>query len=299
VRGLTTDDRIAVLFLARGIGGGVAAAQAFLASLAAHPAGAPHDLVLLRKGFTDDAEAAEVARLADRHGARVIDLPDDGYDWGAYLRAAAQLPHGWVYLLNTHSRMLRAGWLHAAAEAAGATGVGAVGCTGSWQSLAPGLRFVLPLARWVGANRTPLHGLAEAAQQLWAVALGRQHPRGRDFPGFPNPHLRSNALLLRRTDLLQFGQGHALPQDKHAACLLESGRRGLSRYLLQRGLALRLVGADGSVHGPEAWDASGTFRTPGQPNLLVGDNQTRAYDSGTLRERQFLELISWGRTVSA
>jgi hypothetical protein len=289
---------VAVLHLSRGIGGGLAAAQAFFESYDAFPAGAPHDLVLLRKGYADQAEEHAVGMLAASRGGQVIDLPDDGYDWGAYFRAAAILPHPWLLLLNTHSRLQTRDWLVHFLAAAEGEAVGAVGATGSWQSLAPGLRFVLPLARWVAGNRTIAHGVFEAAQQIWAVARGQQHPRGRDFPGFPNPHLRSNAIMVRRSLLAEFGEGRALPRDKHEACLLESGRAGLSRFLVSRGLRLLVVGADGGVHAHEAWERSATFRMPGQPNLMIADNQTRAYAEGTLRQRRFLELVTWGRAVS-
>ena len=41
----------AVLFLARGIGGGLAATEAFLQSYRVHPAGLAHDLIILAKAM--------------------------------------------------------------------------------------------------------------------------------------------------------------------------------------------------------------------------------------------------------
>ncbi|MCW5570111.1 MAG: hypothetical protein KIT78_03355, partial [Steroidobacteraceae bacterium] len=187
-------DSIAVVFLARGIGGGPAAAEAFLDSYALHPAGADHELVLLRKGFADSAEADAVGRLAARHDARLLDLPDDGFDWGAYFRAADRLPHRQLLLLNTHSRLLRDDWLARFLAAAAEPGVGIVGATGSWQSIMPDVRSAWPLVGWVAKNRGVVHGVAEAMQQYGMIATGRLHPRRRNYPPFPNPHLRSNAL---------------------------------------------------------------------------------------------------------
>lgn len=291
-------DSIAVVFLARGVGGGPAAAEAFLDSYALHPAGADHELVLLRKGFADSAEADAVGRLAARHDARLLDLPDDGFDWGAYFRAADRLPHRQLLLLNTHSRLLRDDWLARFLAAAEEPGVGIVGATGSWQTAAPDLHNAWLLSRWVAANRSLLHGVAEAVQQYGMIALGPLHARARNFPGYPNVHLRSNAVLLPRDLLRDFASTHALPRDKEDAFRLESGKDGLTRFVLQRGLDVRVVGAEGSSTGPDKWDGSGTFRTPGQPNLLIADNQTRHYDAVNSGTRAVLEQLTWGRVFT-
>lgn len=291
--------RPAVVFLARGTGGGLAAAEAFLASYLSCPAGADHQLVVLRKGFADAAEAAALDRLAARHDATVLDLPDDGFDWAAYFRAAERLPNTRLLLLNTHSRLQHPDWLARMLAAAELPGGELVGATGSWQTVAPSLRYAWPLVRWVAANRSLLHGAAEAIQQYGMIALGRLHPRGRSFAGFPNVHLRSNALFIPRQLLCEFAAGQAIPRTKEDAFRLESGRAGLTAFVRRRGLGVLVAGADGRATPPEAWDRSGTFRTPGQPNLLIGDNQTRNYDAADARTRTFLELLTWGRVLSA
>jgi hypothetical protein len=40
-----------------------------------------------------------------------LTLPDDGFDWAAYRRAAEHLPHEFACFLNTHSRIRADGWL--------------------------------------------------------------------------------------------------------------------------------------------------------------------------------------------
>jgi hypothetical protein len=291
------SDSVAVVFLARGMGGGLPATQAFLESYQAHPAGAPHGLLVLRKGYEDPAEFDAVGRLATQHGARLLDLPDDGFDWAAYLRAAECVDNTWLVLFNTHSRLNRAGWLAHFLAASALARVGAVGATGSWQSLAPGVRIMWPQVRMVAANRTLAHGVAEALEQFWAMARTWPRGRDRDFPLFPNAHLRSNGIMVRRTMLSEFGSTRRLPTSKMAACRLESGRRGLSQYVLSQGLGLRLVGADGAAYAPEAWATSGTFRQPGQPNLLISDNQTRSYAAANDADQRALEIVTWGRPM--
>ncbi|MFW8646000.1 glycosyltransferase family A protein [Rhizobium beringeri] len=79
---------------------------------------------------------------------------------------------------------------------------------------------------------------------VWAesLSLANSNAAFREFPHFPNPHIRSNAFLVKRDDLL------AIPLEdkgKMAACRFESGKEGLSMHLLRQGLDILVVGADG------------------------------------------------------
>lgn len=287
---------VAVVFLARGIGRGLAAAEAFFSSYAGHKPGAPHDLIVLRKGFASPVESAALGQVAQAHGASLLDLPDDGFDWGAYFRAASILRHDWMLLLNTHSRLVANFWLQHYLAAA-KPDVGIVGATGTWQSIAANFEYVLTLAGGVTRNRTILHGAMEFLQQSAAAFAGPLLWRNRRFAKFPNIHVRSNAFLIRRDILQLFASQRVLPQTKWQAFELESGRCGLPSFVRSAGLALRLVGADGRAFAPEHWPESGTYSTPGQINLLVSDNQTRIYEQAARQQQQWIETLNWGRAL--
>ena len=102
---------VAVVFLARGIGGGLSSLRGVLESYSLHSAGLVHDLVILLKGWEEPMELLEAEGLARAAGARSLTLPDDGFDWAAYRRAAEHLPHEFACFLNTHSRIRADGWL--------------------------------------------------------------------------------------------------------------------------------------------------------------------------------------------
>ena len=93
---------------------------------------------------------------------------------------------------------------------------------------------------------------------------------------FPNPHLRSNAFLLRRSLFVEFAAQARFPRTKRDTHRLESGRKGLTRFMQSRGLAPVVVGRDHQAYASAQWIEARTFRTPGQPNLLISDNQTRS-----------------------
>ena len=76
---------------------------------------------------------------------------------------------------------------------------------------------------------------------------------------------------------------------------MESGRRGFTMYLKSRGLTTLVAGANGQSHDARHWLDSHTFRVPGQPNLLVADNQTTAYEQANINLKKNLEHRAWGK----
>ena len=49
---------------------------------------------------------------------------------------------------------------------------------------------------------------------------------------------------------------------------------------------------------PDQWNRSGTFLQGRQENLLVSDNQTRAYDSASEAKRRQLSVYAWGEDLT-
>lgn len=278
------------MFLARGTDGGIDATAGFFDAYRTYPPGCAHHLIVVAKGWEGLNGLADLRRLAADHGGRVVELPDPGFDWGAYMRLVPTLKHEWVCFLNTHSRPRVQGWLKLLWTTANKKelAIGAVGATASWETVLPSLR--LP------SQATPASLLLHPLKLCWNI--GRVVRNVAHFRPFPNPHLRSNAFLIRRDMFIEFCSGRAFPKTKDEAFRLESGRTGLTAYLESRGLQVFVQGANGAAYGKEAWMTSGTFRTPGQPNLLVNDNQTLAYDSAGVQLKCRLERAAWGRAFS-
>jgi hypothetical protein len=197
-------------------------------------------------------------------------------DVGTYFHVAARIRADILCLLNSNAEILGDAWLGKLVGALRSQGGGAVSATGSWESLVDnqwGLRPVHPvrLLRW----------LLRLSRFAW------------HFPRFPNPHLRTNALVIRRADLLRFGP--VRPTSKEEAWRFESGRAGLSAGLRRRGLPLAIVGRDGRVFNVCEWNSSGTFWQGEQANLLIADNQTQRYALADLAAREALERNAWSR----
>ena len=237
---------------------GPAPVERFAASYRRLPAGLDHRLVVLLNGFEARAAAAEhLEPLAGiDHDVLVLDRPV--LDLTAYAWGLERVDGERVCLLNSHSVLLAPGWLAALDTQLSRPGIGMVGATGSYERP----HSALP----------------------W---------RRRRWPAFPNPHLRSNALLAPR-DLLRSLDWRPVTV-KRQAWELESGRRGLSRQVLDQGLDLLVVGRDGAGYEPDRWPESATFRSGEQANLLVEDNRTRQWVEAPPAEREALARRAWGK----
>ena len=291
------DPATALVYLARGVDGGLASASAFFDSYRCHPAGLPHQLYVIAKAWPDRAAYQELMKLSADAGGKVIDLPDDGFDLTAYYRLACDLREERICFLNTFSVITTDNWLKQLTDALALSGVGLVGCFGSYGTLRPRLKNIL-FNTLETARAKPLKAalgdLVSYTRDYWC---GRQV--GYHFPAFPNPHVRTNAFLLDRATYLAFWQGKAIPQTKLAVCALESGSDGLTRFIEAGSRRAVVVGADGSVYQKDKWPESRTFRVPSQSNNMVADNATQRYLSESREYRRKKEFAAWGKCFTA
>jgi hypothetical protein len=110
---------------------------------------------------------------------------------------------------------------------------------------------------------------------------------------FPNVHVRTNAFMMR-TPLARQTLGRLIIKAKQDAHHAEHGPNSLTRQVVSRGLTALIVGANGRAYAPEWWSGSRTFRQGNQANLLVADNQTRAWDMLSWPERRIVYEATWG-----
>jgi len=236
--------------------------ERFAASYRAHPARHEHRLVLLLNGVDDDELRSACATVASELEAEMLELPGRMLDLDAYRAAGRRLEAETLMFLNTHSEILADGWLGFLAAALTPNGVGLVAATGSFESaLSAAPRPLKPFLR-------------------------------RRFPPFPNPHLRTNAFMLRRSLMLSL-DWPASPH-KRQALALESGSQSITRQIRDRGLEALIVDRNGHWYGPERWIESRTFRSGDQENLLVADNRTRQYATAAPPRRAELSRYAWG-----
>jgi len=271
-------SEVAVVYLARARSG-LESLRRFLRSYERHPGGLDHDLVVVFKGFSQEAELGEWRAALSRFPHRELRMSDLGFDLRAYALAARRLPHRYLCFLNSFSEPLTPDWLRILHRRVVEPGVGVVGCTASWESMFSNVERQL-------ASATALSPLPRLGLRIRTL-LNR-----RAFVPFPNPHLRSNAFLISRELMNRLRPRFVV--TKRGAYLWENGRRGFTRRIQELDLSVLVAGRDDRAYAPEVWPRSGTFRQGNQENLLVADNQTRGYAEADAGTRRQLSMYAWG-----
>ncbi len=278
---------VTVIYIARGVDAGLNSVKEFLAHYEKFAPGCPHRLIVVTKGWDGVPGLLEAKLLATHYSAEVVELPDDGFDWGVYMRLAPTLRDDWVCVLNSFSQPVTEHWLELLRVGALEIGVGAVGATGSWES-----------NLWSGVYVPwDFKSLVQFPARL-AYGCFRYLSKRNIFPGYPNPHLRSNALFLKSELLRAFCEKRSIPRSKEDALALECGISSLTKYVLSMGLDVRVIGADGRSFSSRDWVLSKTFRTPSQPNLLIHDNRTRLYERCDREMKRAIERATWGTLLT-
>ena len=276
------DAPIVVAYLARREEGRASLTR-FLDSYRRHPAGCPHQLAILQKGFMGihACEWGFWKNLLVGFPHVVHPVPQEGFDLGAYRAYLASVPRRSVLFLNSHSEILVNDWLDLMVRHLRPGCL--IGATGSWESHRSNL-----LEPYAPQGDTVIQRLRRSATAFRASKRADLS----DHPPFPNPAIRSNAFLVP-PDLHRFLAEWPIPHTKASCHALESGRAGLSRAVVGNGGTLLLAAADGNAYAPLTWPAAGVFRSLGQRNLIIADNQTRRYDSATTDEKRGLGWSAW------
>jgi hypothetical protein len=247
----------------------------FLRSYHAHPAGAEHALTIVLNGVPPGAAGEGPRRelLAEMTATEhaLIDLEGSVLDLAAYGEAARRIEHARLCFLNSYAVVQTDGWLAHFAHALDDPAVGLATASASWESQ----------AEWVRGKI-----------RYWPYQLMGLRGARRDYPRFPNPHVRTAAFMIARSVMLELGFDSV--KDKRAAYLLESGHANITRQVEARDLRAVVVGRDGRAYDTPDWPRSRSYRSGDQDNLLVADNRTRDWQDASPRLRRRLARDAWG-----
>ncbi len=297
---------IGIIYLCR-FAEGEEPVRRFLQTYRDHAAGVEHDFYVVFKGFPDRAKLETARAQFDGISINAIELDDSGFDLGSYVAAARAVSNRRLIFLNTFSQIQADNWLRHFDLAMNEPGVGVVGATGSWQSNAASYERTLKrlvLKFWnLPSEMRQAAGLGEDKPASLPLTMQRRS-RLRyilalfhyiyfvfEYGRHPNPHIRTNAFMVDRSQFLSL----RFPSftNKKDAYKFESGRLSLTRQYLSQGLQPVVVDRNGKVYDVEQWKSSGTFWISDQINLLVADNRTCDYAEGAQELRIYLEHIAW------
>jgi hypothetical protein len=323
--GLFLMNRIAVFYLAR-LAEGFGAFEQFAKSYRAHPSGVQHGLILIAKGFEKEGQLAVLEDIYSDIPHRTVEVSENcGLDIHAYREAVVLVDADTVCFFNSFTRIASDNWLKKLYDNFNGSNVGLVGATASYESLYTTGKLIDNLILYAKSKVILDREVTEKILWLCQIFYNRAfkayhyqlyrlreylgaifHPERRNlsvhssepsaeaslFPSFPNPHIRSNAFMISKDRFLQRGQ--LATKSKLDCSIFESGMDSITRRVMSDGLRALVVGADGIGYDVQDWPKTNCFRTPGQPNLLIRDNQTDQFDRLTNPEQQSLTTMSWG-----
>lgn len=271
---MTAAAKIALVHLVRKANG-IDPFKVFLKSYKDNPAGIPHDLIIIFKGFKNknNQEYGDLLQGIPHKSCFVVDI---GFDIGPYFHAVRNFEYKYFVFLNSFCVILSPDWLAKMYGQLIKPNVGAVGATGSWES-------AYTSALNLQVHRTFYRKFARRANQLFLK---------RRFPPFPNYHLRTNAFMASRELLLKIKVPLIL--TKQDALRFESGVKGFTCQILEMNQRTLVIGRDGQPYEKENWLSSGTFRQGEQNNLLIADNKTNSYQLSDYDVRRYLSAAAWG-----
>lgn len=105
---------INVVYLAyfnESIGYNIDIVESFLNSYKTKSAGIKHSLTIIVKNCTNRVSFDRVCCLVEELNARIIELPDDGWDFGAYFRVAKVIEGEYVFFCGTYLLIKSENWL--------------------------------------------------------------------------------------------------------------------------------------------------------------------------------------------
>jgi len=253
----------------------------FLNSYKKYRAGIEHDLLIIFKGFNGENSTAEYRQLLIDVSHKTLYMDDFGFDISAYFLAAKTINKKYFCFLNSFSTLLDDEWLLKLHSHMIKQGVGIVGTTGSYESV---YTYFLEAHR----HNELSHGDIRHRLNYFIELIKYKHY----FDPVPNFHIRTNGFMISR-DVMGKIQ-HGIIRSKIDAHRFESGKRSLTKQVLQMNLTALVVGKNSEGYKKEDWCRSGTFRQDEQNNLLIADNQTNAYLHAGPELKRKLSEFTWG-----
>jgi hypothetical protein len=288
--------KIDIIYIARGADWGVETAQKFFKSYMEHPAGCEHNLLVAAKAWENDPQGYEkLKQLAQSCGAKIVDLPDDGFCFGAHFRAAQLSDADYIFPMTSTSQILQDDWLLKFKKAFEENKkLKHAGTGGFWALLnEPSIKDFINenSKRKFGNKKSLARSIYKKLEYLKDIDLVLKE---KFQPPFPNYLIRSNAYMICRKMYLEFMEKYGIPKNKFEACQLESGvYKGLSKFVERKGFKIGVLGADGRLYKKHEWPESKTGFAPDLSNVIIKDWHYDNYLSADPQTKLVLDKWAW------
>jgi N-acetylglucosaminyl-diphospho-decaprenol L-rhamnosyltransferase len=255
----------------------------FLFSYQSHKAGIAHKLFILIKG-SEVFEKINIIRKSIPLNIPIIKLADEGYDLGSFTEFARYCADSHMFILNQHSVILKKNWLKIFNDVMKKTKSDVVGSTASFSSLYEPYNYTSN-KNFFKYSKPYLNNISHKLKSVLKYY---------NFPNYPNPHIRTNAILVKTSIWLQYFNSLEIKKkgDTYEA---ESGVNSFYKFLLKNKKKVSVTRSDGKyVTSHSNWVNFVPFRNSLQNSkLIISDNHTRFYYNSSKNKKIILEEESW------
>jgi hypothetical protein len=240
-------------------------------------------LLFLFKGFKS-YEVETLRRVNNILNHSFMSINDHLFDLNSYIECANSFKFKYLLFLNSYSEVNCSNWLDIYLQASHGSDSVIVGSTASFECL--------------GYNPPLLDKKNSLSKIIWIVRVIMRRMNSIRFmfsaTGFPNPHIRTNAFLIDRNSFLEYFRINGYPKSKFDCHLVESGPKGLTKYMIKKGATVVIVSNNGEVFNVSDWGSANLFRANNSSDRLVfTDNRTREYTNASIEKKAQLIWDAW------
>jgi hypothetical protein len=280
---IIAEKDVSVVHLVRKAEGWKDSFKLFFDSFDKYTGELPQALVIACKNLST-ADLEWIRGVSRTMKTELVTVEDKNFDLGSYYTISLGLKTDYALFLNSNSLIQCDYWFERFLTAINSnSSLEMIGATSSFASN----KIRAPM---------PSSGILDVID--WPIRLGKKlliHCLGGyRYPAFPNPHIRTNAFLIKIDLYREFVEEAGMPRTKSDTHLMESGFNSLTNFVLDRGFDVGVASRKGECFSPAMWADSHTYCVPGQRGLLVADNQTEIYANANSLDMRVLEYETWG-----
>lgn len=212
-------------------------------------------------------------------------LPDDGLDWGAYIRIAKIVNEKYLLFINSNTQLIVPDVdkiLKFHLEKCTNPNRSICGASGSYEVIKPDLKSLASQKMSIVAKFLYLYRYIKTRNVKMKSVC------------FPNPHIRSNVFMANRFFFLEYCNLYNFPESKFDCYELENGRDSFSAYALKTGGDIKVVNKTNESFSNTTMHKAAAFRSVSINKSIAYDNQHREFQSSSWLIKIILMKYAWG-----
>lgn len=244
----------------------------FVRSYKKYKAGSKHKLIICFKQLSKK-ELTRRLRLIKNIDYFIDPINVNDHEWGTLKRVCQIYNKNYIFFMNDYSQIITTNWLKYFNKLKKNKMI--IGCTASKSS-----NYDNSFYR--NHNDNYFVSFLKIVYFFFTI------------PKFPNPHLRSNAFLLKAKDYLEFIKNKRV-NYKIQSLVLESGYNGFTNFFIKKKYKIKVLDRFGNLHDIDNALLSKTFASYNQEGLIISDKQTRKYDKLFSYNKKKKRKQCWGK----